>query len=108
VLADSLVKDIVPELLRSIPGQPSPEELDYVLSTLAPKDPLRHRFVIVFDREGATCSLFQELWKQRIGALTYRKNVKDVWPEDEFAEHEVPVPGGGATRMKLATQVRSG
>jgi transposase len=93
-LADSLVKDIVPELLRSIPGQPSPEELD--------QDPLRHRFVIVFDREGATYSLFQDLWKQRIGALTYRKNVKDFWPEDEFVEHEVPAPGGGATRMKLA------
>src|ERR1039458_10507192 len=53
-------------------------------------------------REGATHSLFHELWKQRIGALTYRKNVKDVWPEDEFVEHEVPAPGGGATRMKLA------
>ena len=93
-LADSLVKDIVPELLASIPGQPSPDELD--------QDPLLHRFVIVFDREGATHSLFHELWKQRIGALTYRKNVKDVWPEDEFVEHEVPAPGGGATRMKLA------
>jgi hypothetical protein len=93
-LADSLIKDIVPELLRSIPGQPSADELD--------ADPLRQRFVIVFDREGATYSLFQELWKQRIGALTYRKNVKDFWPEGEFVEHEVPVPGGGVTRMKLA------
>jgi len=93
-LADSLVKDIVPELLTSIPGQPSQEELD--------KDPLLHRFVIVFDREGATYSLFHDLWKQRIGALTYRKNVKDDWPEDEFVEHEVPVPGSGTTSMKLA------
>jgi prepilin-type processing-associated H-X9-DG protein len=98
-LADSLVKDIVPELLRSVPRQPSPEELD--------EDSLRHRFVIVFDREGATYSLLHELWKQRIGALTYRKNVKDVWPEDEFIEHEVPVPGGGVTRMKLATRETS-
>jgi len=98
-LADSLVKDIVPELLTSIPGQPSPGELD--------QDPLLHRFVVVFDREGATYSLFQELWKQRIGALTYRKNVKDVWPEDEFAEREVPSPGSGATRMKLAIRETS-
>jgi prepilin-type processing-associated H-X9-DG protein len=98
-LADSLVKDIVPELLASVPGQPSADELD--------KDPLRHRFVIVFDREGATYSLFHELWKQRIGALTYRKSVKDVWPEDEFVEHEVPSPGGGTTRMKLAMRETS-
>jgi len=93
-LADSLIKDIVPELLTSVPGQPSPEELN--------QDPRLHRFIVVFDREGATYSLFCELWKQRIGALSYRKNVKDVWPEEEFLEHEVPIPGGGSTRMKLA------
>ena len=28
--------------------------------------------------------------------------MKDLWPEDEFVEHEVPAPGGGVTRMKLA------
>jgi hypothetical protein len=93
-LADSLIKDIVPELLASIPSQPLAEELD--------QDPLLHRFVIVFDREGATYSLLHQLWEKRIGALTYRKNVKDVWPEDAFVEHEVPAPGGGTTRMKLA------
>ena len=93
-LADSLIKDIVPELLTSVPQQPTADELN--------DDPRLHRFVIVFDREGATHSLLSELWKQRIGALTYRKNVKDVWPESEFLEHEVPVPGGGSTRMKLA------
>ena len=47
-LADSLVKDIVPQLLTSIPGQPSPGELD--------QDRLLHRFVVVFDRQGATNS----------------------------------------------------
>jgi hypothetical protein len=46
--------------------------------------------------------LLEELWHQRIGALTYRKNVKDVWPENEFLEHDVTIPGGGSTRMKLA------
>jgi hypothetical protein len=102
-LADSLIKDIVPELLASIPSQPSAEELD--------QDPLLHRFVIVFDREGATYSLLDQLWEKRIGALTYRKNVKDVWPEDAFVEHEVAAPGGGTTRMKLAmreTQLGAG
>lgn len=93
-LADSLIKDIVPELLSSVPKQPTAEELE--------QDLLLHRFVMVFDREGATYSLISALWKQRIGALTYRKNVKDVWPENEFLECDVPVPGGGSSCMMLA------
>lgn len=93
-LADTLLKDIVPQLLSSVPQQPTAAELD--------SDPLLHRFVIVFDREGATPSLLTQLWQQRIGALTYRKNVSDAWPESEFTEHDVAIPGGGSTRMKLA------
>jgi hypothetical protein len=93
-LADSLLKEIVPELLASVPQQPTQNELD--------QNPQLHRFVIVFDREGATHSLLSALWKHRIGALTYRKNVKDYWPESEFLELEVQVPDGGYTHMKLA------
>ena len=95
-LADSLLNDIVPDLLASVPRQPTADELD--------NDPLLHRFVVVFDREGATHSLLSALWKHRIGAMTYRKNVKDVWPESEFQDHEVLVPGGGSRRMRLATR----
>jgi hypothetical protein len=93
-LAEALLMDIVPELLASVPGQPSEAEL------LA--DPLLHRFVTVFDREGATHSLLAALWKHRIGAITYRKNVTDAWPQSEFIETEVAVPGGATTRMRLA------
>ena len=93
-LAETLLKDIVPQLLDIVPAQPTPAELD--------ADPTLHRFVMVFDREGATQSLLGRLWKQRIGALTYRKNVKDLWPEDEFQDQEVRLPAGGSTRMKLA------
>lgn len=93
-LADALLKDIVPELLLSVPQQPTAAELD--------RDPQQHRFVMVFDREGATHSLLSQLWQQRIAALTYRKNVKDVWPEGEFIEQEVLAPGGGSTHMKLS------
>lgn len=93
-LADALLTDIVPELLLSVPQQPTAAELD--------NDPQLHRFVMVFDREGATHSLLSQLWQQRIGALTYRKNVRDVWPEGEFIEQEVVAPGGGSARMKLS------
>ena len=93
-LAETLLKDIVPQLLEIVPGQPTPAELD--------ADPTLHRFVMVFDREGATQSLLGRLWKQRIGALTYRKNVKDLWSEDAFQEQEVHLPAGGSTGMKLA------
>ena len=102
-LADVLLKTIVPELLLTVPQQPTTAELN--------NDPQLHRFVMVFDREGATHSLLSQLWEQRIGALTYRKNVKDVWPELEFVEQEVLAPGGENTRMKLAmrkTQLGAG
>lgn len=98
-LADTLLKDIVPELIASVPGQPTAAELE--------NDPLLHRFVIVFDREGANHSLLSSLWEKRIGAITYRKNVKDAWPDSEFNEYEVAVPGGGNTKMKLAMRETS-
>lgn len=93
-LASVLCKELLPELLTSVPGQPTEAELE--------ADPLLHRFVTVFDREGATHSLLAALWEWRVAAITYRKNVKDKWPESEFVEVEVPMPGGGRTRMMLA------
>lgn len=95
-LATTLLDEIVPELLASVPLQPSESELA--------ADPLLHRFVVIFDREGSSHSLLSKLWDRRIGAITYRKAVKDLWLESEFSEIEVPVPGGGTTRMKLASR----
>ena len=95
-LAATLLGEIVPELLAGVPSQPSEAELA--------ADPLLHRFVVVFDREGATHSLLSKLWERRIGAITYRKSSDDLWPESEFPETEVPVPGGGTARMRLASR----
>ena len=95
-LAAALLDEIVPELLASVPCQPTQDQLD--------ADPLLARFVIVFDREGSNHSLFSKLWEQRIGAISYRKDVKDAWLECEFQETEVPIPGGGSTRMQLASR----
>jgi hypothetical protein len=102
-LADALSKDIVPVLLDDVPNQPSDTELE--------EDLLLHRFVVVFDREGSNHALLSKLWENRIGAITYRKSVKDSWPVEDFKDTEVPVPGGGSTTMKLAfkeTQLASG
>ena len=93
-LGATLLKDIAPQLLSAVPNQPTAEELR--------ANPRRHRFILIFDREGATGSLLGALWEQRIGAITYRKNVKDVWPTDEFISTEVAMPDGACTTMKLA------
>jgi len=47
---------------------------------------------LVFDREAYEPAFFERLWKQyQIGILTYRKNVKDQWPEQSFKASEVKV-----------------
>jgi transposase-like protein len=95
-LAATLLDDILPELLASVPGQPTAEQLAAA--------PLRHRFVVIFDREGSHHSLLARLWEDRVGVITYRKNVTDIWPETEFAETQVPCPGGGSHPMLLAVR----
>ena len=95
-LAAALLEEIIPELLAIVPNQPDEAQLA--------ADPQLHRFVVVFDREGSHHSLLSRLWAHRIGAITYRKNVTDIWPESEFIATEAPSPGGGATAMRLATR----
>lgn len=47
---------------------------------------------LVFDREAYEPAFFERLWKQhRIAILTYRKNVKDIWPEQSFKTTDVQV-----------------
>ena len=95
-LGSAIHEQIVPHLLQSIPNQPSQEELD--------ADPDLYRFVVIFDRECSDHVHFSRLWEQRIAAITYRKNVKDKWPEHEFKETDVTMPGGQMVKMKLASK----
>ena len=95
-LSTVLLDDILPELLRDVPGQPSEAELA--------ADGLLHRFVVIFDREGASPTLFEKLWLRRVAAITYRKNVKDLWPEAEFVETEAESPSGNRSTMRLASR----
>ena len=77
VLGDALLKDMVPQRLENVPRQPVPEQLA--------EDTRWHRFVLVFDREGATAVLLEASWPQGIGANT-----------------DVVMPDGVHLAMKLA------
>lgn len=94
-LLAALREDIVPRLLREVPGQSADEELA--------ADPHLCRFVLVFDREGYSPGFIKEMWqKHRIGCITYHKHPLGAWPEEEFATHSVKLSGGETTRMRLA------
>ena len=94
-LLEALKSDIVPRLLREVPGQPSAAELE--------ADRYRARFVILFDREGYSPEFFKEMWQMhRIACITYHKYPKDDWPTTEFEEIETTLPGGERVSLKLA------
>lgn len=94
-MLEALSIDIVPRLLKDVPGQPSDEELE--------TDPHHERFTIVFDREGYSPAFFKEMWeKHRIACITYHKFPKEDWPEERFTETVVEMPAGERLTMKLA------
>src|SRR5271157_5371851 len=65
-LLEALRSDIVPRLLKDVPGQPTAAELK--------ADRYRARFVILFDREGYSPEFFKEMWQtHRIACITYHK-----------------------------------
>jgi len=50
------------------------------------------RCTFVFDREAYEPAFFHRLWKiHRIAVLTYRKNVRDLWPDENFETQSVKV-----------------
>jgi transposase len=94
-MLEAIKNDIVPRLLTDVPGQPSQEDLD--------ADRYRHRFILLFDREGYSPSFFKEMWQEhRIACTTYHKFPKDNWPIDEFRETEVMLADGEPVVMRLA------
>ena len=90
-----LEQDIVPRLLKDIPGQPSEKELE--------ANEHLCRFLLVFDREGYSPAFFKKMWQtHRIGCITYHKFPGQTWPEQRFSKHEVTMPGGEIVTMRLA------
>lgn len=93
-LVQVLEKEILPRLEQEVPGQPTAEELA--------ADPLRHRFTVIFDREGYSPELLKKAKGRRIACLTYRRKPGEDWPEHEFTEQEVTLVSGHQTTMRLA------
>ena len=93
-LKDILLSHIVPALLRDTAARVSQSELD--------RNENLARFTLVFDREAYDMPFFKQIWKEhRIAVITYRKAVKDLWKETDFADYTTLVIGKTVT-MKLS------
>ena len=93
-LIRALEEQIVPELERLVPNQPTQAELD--------ADPLRMRFRLISDREGYSPGFFKRMAARRIACQTYHKHPGDAWLENEFTTHRVTLMTGGEADMLLA------
>ena len=65
-------------------------------------DPQVPRFTVIFDREGYSPELFDELWERRIAVISYHRYPKEDWPEEEFREETVELVSGVSVKLKLA------
>jgi hypothetical protein len=65
-------------------------------------DPQVPRFTMIFDREGYSPELFDQLWEKRIAVITYHRYPKEDWPEAEFGEETVELVRGVEVQLKLA------
>lgn len=65
-------------------------------------DPHVPRFTMIFDREGYSPELFEELWEKRIAVINYHRYPTEDWPEGEFREETVELVGGVSVQLRLA------
>jgi len=93
-LIQVLERELIPRLELALPVLASAEQLA--------NDPLRHRFTLVFDREGYSPALFQRLKQQRIACLSYHKYPAEDWPLEEFSPRSVTLASGHTVTLKLA------
>jgi hypothetical protein len=89
-----LSQDIVPRLKAEVPGQPTPEQLA--------AQPLRHRFTLVFDREGYSPEFFKAMKQERIAIVSYHKFPGDDWRPEEFSPQSVRLANGECLQHDLA------
>ncbi|MGA3374010.1 MAG: putative transposase [Terracidiphilus sp.] len=65
-------------------------------------DPQVPRFTVIFDREGYSPDLFEQLWERRIAVITYHRYPKEDWPAGEFREETVELVRGVGVKLQLA------
>lgn len=94
-LIATLNKDVIPWLEGNVAKTPEQERRLAV-------DTRAHWFTIVFDREGYSPELFEQMRKKRIAILTYHKFPQQDWRGEEFATHSVELAGGETVALKLA------
>jgi hypothetical protein len=93
-LIEVLKQDIVPRLKAEVPGQPTEQELA--------QQPLRHRFTLVFDREGYSPDFFKAMKAERIAIVSYHKFPGEDWPRQEFSSQSVRLANGECLQHDLA------
>lgn len=72
-LQEAILRQIIPRLRRTC-----------LLSAQRSDDPTP-ACTFIFDREAYSPAFFDLLWQEhRIAVITYRKNVRDIWPEECF------------------------
>jgi hypothetical protein len=94
-LIATLKQDVIPWLEVNVAKTPEQQR------RLA-EEPRAHWLTMVFDRDGYSPELFEQLWQKRIAILTYHKFPQGEWPSEEFATHRVQLAGGEMVTMKLA------
>ena len=93
-LLQVLEEEIVPQLEREVPHQPSAQGLA--------ADPTLDKFIVIFDREGYSPEALKGLKERRVGCLTYHKHPGPDWPEQEFVAATVKLAHGNQEELKLA------
>lgn len=94
-LIATLKGDVIPWLEANLAKTPEQER------RLA-EDPRAHWFTMVFDREGYSPELFEQMRNKRIAILSYPKFPQDDWRREEFTTHSVTLSGGETATMQLA------
>ena len=93
-LIQVIEQEIVPRLAHGVPGQPTPEQLD--------ADRRRHRFTLVFDREGDSPTFQGRMKEQRIACLSDHKFPGEDWSPEEFGPTAVRLANGERVTLQLA------